>query len=1211
MSLPHLHVAILAGPTADQAAFAAALRAAATVPTHVVTMRPAAAQRRETWPHVDCVVLSDTFATPEWVRVARHAGPSASSDNASQRFPAVVAVIDAEKRRIALLEAGAHEVILRDGAEQGALADAVASAIARRTAERRLWQSKPAGAIPFTPSEGSAHDTEDRFRRAIDAAGAAVYYADLISGDPAQTYGVEHIVGSEALGVSHTRDWWHGRIHPEDRERHTSYVARCIATPSCPAFHDEYRVRHSDGSWRYVEDKGSILRGPGGRAERLVGTLVDVTDRHRAEETLERYRLLCEISRDIMLFIRRDDGRIVEANAAAEQAYGRTREELTQMTVAELRAPGHRLGVAQAMEAADRGGVLFETWHVHRTGRIFPVEVNSRGADVGGKRLLLSVVRDISARRRDQADRERLAATLDAYLAGAPVGLAMFDRQLRCVQINEYFATLYGTSTATQFGHTLGELRVAQADTLEPLFRRVLETGEPILNYEIAAAPQDGPDHSRTCLANLFPVRESDGSITGVGAAVLDITSRKRMEEALRNSDLRFRRIFENAPTGIAITHLDGRYEECNQAYLQLVGYTRDELKDMRFPTLVHPDDLAAHRLQLDALLRGDVPYFSIENRYVTRSGEPIWVHKFVTLVPHRSGLPRFLSLVTDVTLRRRSENQLRGLADAAARINAASDVDAVLQLLVDQARQLVGARRAAADLFLDDACASSRSACSFGDSEASQSAAGLPLDAELCATACRSDRPIRLSQSDLAERLQWPASESAGARVVPAPAGWMAARLEGPDGRCIGLVQVADKPAGEFTLEDESILLQLAQMASTAIEKTRLVESLRQTDRRKDEFLATLAHELRNPLAPLRSGLAVLRRSQHDPQRFEEVVALMERQLSQLVRLIDDLLDIGRINRGKIQLRLEPLSMNDMIEEAADAMRPQFSARKQRFEVAVSTETLRVLADPLRVGQMLSNLLTNAAKFTPAEGQISLCLNRAGGFAEVRLRDNGIGIPPDSLTTIFELFAQVDASIERAHGGLGIGLSLVKSLATLHGGSVEARSDGPGTGSEFILRLPLLDSAREKDATTPASAGADAPASKNGPAGGGAEKSGVRRILVVDDNRDSADMLRQFLSLAGDDVRVCYDGPSAIEVAARFRPHVLILDIGMPEMSGYDVARRIRQDGWGRDSVFIALTGWGNPEDRRRAIESGFDHHFTKPVDLDQLSAVLPRRST
>ena len=374
--------------------------------------------------------------------------------------------------------------------------------------------------------------------------------------------------------------------------------------------------------------------------------------------------------------------------------------------------------------------------------------------------------------------------------------------------------------------------------------------------------------------------------------------------------------------------------------------------------------------------------------------------------------------------------------------------------------------------------------------------------------------------------------------------------------------------------------------------------ERLRDSDRRKDEFLATLAHELRNPLAPIRNALQIIHLSGNNGPAVDQARRMMERQLSQMVRLIDDLLDVSRISRGKLDLRKERIELSAVIKSAVDTAQPLIDAAGHELTLSLLPEPIYLDADPVRLAQIFSNLLNNAAKYMDRGGRIWLTTAREGKEVVVSVRDAGIGIPEDAMPAIFDMFAQVDRSLEKSQGGLGIGLTLVKQLLEMHGGRIEARSEGQGKGAEFIARLPIATVEPLRQAVNDA--------------GERGVTAGTCRILVADDNRDAAESMSMVLRLMGNEVRTVNDGIKAVEEAEAFRPDMVLLDIGMPRLNGYDAARRIRAERWGKAILVVAMTGWGQDEDKRRASEAGFDQHFTKPVnpaDLEQLIAGLRSR--
>ena len=374
-----------------------------------------------------------------------------------------------------------------------------------------------------------------------------------------------------------------------------------------------------------------------------------------------------------------------------------------------------------------------------------------------------------------------------------------------------------------------------------------------------------------------------------------------------------------------------------------------------------------------------------------------------------------------------------------------------------------------------------------------------------------------------------------------------------------------------------------------------RDISARKEEDRRRDEFLALLAHELRNPLAPLRTGLEVMQLAGDDREAVEQVRNLMERQLQHLVRLVDDLLDMSRISRGKLQLRRERIALTSVVGHALEMCGPIMDDRDQQLTVTLPEEPIFVDADPTRLAQALCNLLTNAAKYSERGSRIWLAAEQQRGDAVISIKDNGVGIPPEMMPKVFDMFTQVDRSMEKTQGGLGVGLAIVKRLVEMHGGTTEARSEGYGQGSEFTIRLPAAASAAREQKTQAGEPPLRAPLHQ--------------RILVVDDNVDAATSLAMMLKMMGNQVQTAHDGEVGLEAAAAFRPDVLLLDIGMPKLNGLDVARRIREQPWGRRVTLVALTGWGQEGDRRKSKEAGFDFHLVKPVEPAALEKILANR--
>jgi PAS domain S-box-containing protein len=536
-----------------------------------------------------------------------------------------------------------------------------------------------------------------------------------------------------------------------------------------------------------------------------------------------------------------------------------------------------------------------------------------------------------------------------------------------------------------------------------------------------------------------------------------------------------------------------------------------------------------------------------------------------------------------DVTDRETLNQVVRTLA-------AELDLERVVQAVTDAATEASGAQFGEFFYNVTDETGEASVRCSLS---------GLPRDAAVFAPAFEDSGIVR--SDDITN----------DARAMPKAQlpvrSYLAVPVISRSGAVLGGLFFGHEQAAVFTERTERLVAGIAAQAAIAMDNARLYRAeqeaaakLREADRRKDEFLATLAHELRNPLAPIRTGLHLLRMTPPGSDSAEQARAMMERQLTHLIRLVDDLLEVSRISRGKIALRRSPIELAAVVLSAVETTRPAIEAARHKLEISLPAQPLTVDADFVRLAQVLANLLNNAAKYTDPGGHITLSVR--GERADARLeavisvRDNGVGIPAELLPRVFDMFAQVDRTLDRAQGGLGIGLALAKSLVEMHAGTIQVQSAGPGQGSEFIVRLPATEPAQSARS-------GDAPFLAYLQPG-----SARRRVLVVDDNVDAAQSLGLLLGQMGCEVQIAHGGAAAIEAARSNQPHLVLLDISMPGVDGYSVVRRLRQDLAFRDVPFIAVTGLGREVDRDRAREAGFNEHLVKPVSLEALREVLER---
>ena len=570
-------------------------------------------------------------------------------------------------------------------------------------------------------------------------------------------------------------------------------------------------------------------------------------------------------------------------------------------------------------------------------------------------------------------------------------------------------------------------------------------------------------------------------------------------------------------------------------------------------------------------------------------------------------------------SLRQRAA-QLHKLTSASLAINSALSMEGILQVVTETAREIVGAHQSMTAAVLDGNWAHALVAVSYSDKYASfrdRSVAPKPDGSGLYSVVCRMNKPVRMTQREMEEhpmRPSGPPGEAVGGPggldgVAEAPPlrGWLAAPLTGRDGRNLGVVQLSDRCAGEFTDDDEAVLVQLAQMASIAIENTIYAEE-REANRIKDEFLATLSHELRTPLNAVVGWTQLLRMEQDklDPEVVHGL-DVIERNVKAQTKLIEDLLDVSRITTGKLRLNVSVISLAPVVEAAADAVRPAADAKGVALDVTVSCDD-QVSGDPDRLQQVVWNLLSNAVKFTPAGGRVGVALDRAGAQSRIRVSDSGQGISPKFLPYVFDRFRQADSTSTRQHGGLGIGLTIVRKIVELHGGGVEAESAGEGRGATFTVMLPVAAGGAEAQATRGGAAEAPAGPHLAIAAGPEVQDLGGLHVLLVDDEPDALEVIGEVLRRAGAQVTAASCADEAMELLVRLRPAVLISDIAMPGRDGFDLLRCVRllPPHQNPQVPAVALTAYAREEDRARTRAAGFQIHLAKPVSPRELVAAV-----
>ena len=706
------------------------------------------------------------------------------------------------------------------------------------------------------------------------------------------------------------------------------------------------------------------------------------------------------------------------------------------------------------------------------------------------------------------------------------------------------------------------------------------------------------------------PIRDRAGETTGVVLVFRDISERRRADRALHESEDRYRTLIEVSPQAVWMASPDGRLSFTNQWWSDLTGLTSEQSLGDGWLQAVAPDhrDRAAEAWRT-AIANGEMYEVEVPIRRASDEAERWHLIQGRSIKTNDGRIDRWTGVGIDVHEERMARDALvRGLerareagerlqrvAAASLTINASHSLASIAGVLAGEAHTLIPSHQAFGSIVVNDDWEKALTAAAFSEKHSAIRDHDV-RPARVDPQVWQRRKPIRLTESDRAANASWWIPDNDSFR--PALRGWLAVPLIGRDGRILGAVQLSDRiDEGDFSEDDEAILQQLANLASIAIENSRLYDALRDADRRKDEFLAMLSHELRNPLAPIRNALQMLRLRARGDAVLEQTSEMMMRQVDHMVRLVDDLLDVSRITRGKIVLQRDVVDASTIVNRAVEASRPAIEASRHALTVTFANQPLPVDVDLTRMAQVVTNLLNNAAKFTPESGRIEVRTARKNGDAAIEVKDNGTGIPADALPMIFDLFVQSGRTLDGSQGGLGIGLTLVKRLTEMHGGSITAASEGTGKGSTFTVRLPLAGTKRSMESEALAFEVAS-----NGP------PARRLRVMVVDDNRDSADSLRMLLAALGNDAKTAYDGQGALALAVELRPELIVLDIGLPAMSGYDVVRQMRAMPEANTAIIVALTGYSSESDRHRSAEAGFDDHLVKPVDIKRLEELLAR---
>ena len=1037
-------------------------------------------------------------------------------------------------------------------------------------------------------AEERDRESRERLDAALSASGTGTFRWDLQTNALDWDEQLDRLFGLPPGHTVRSLDKFVERVHPDDRAGVLEQCLRCKDEGA--DFMMEFRVVWPDGSIHWLDDRGRTFLEPGGRPAYMTGACVDITDRKRADE---RFRELderatfvrkasgvgfwyCDLPFDVLSW---DD--LVKAHFHLPP-----NANVTIDTFYERIHPDDREPTREAIDRsiAGRGGydVHYRTVHpetgaekwIRAIGRTF-YALDGTPRQFDGITLDVTTERRAEERRQFLADLAAVTQPLTDPAEVTALTARMLAEHLRCdrcayAEVEDESVYVITGDYTRGVQSIVGRWRVASFGAEH---HRLMRADEPYVVDDADADPRIGPDDlpvyhaTRIQAVVCVPLRKA-GRFTAAMAVhhasrrhwtadevelvrtvvgrCWEALERVRAARALKESEKSLRLITDSVPALVAFVDADQRYRFVNREYEEWFGRPRSEFAGRHIREVLGEAAYVQFRPFVERGLAGERFEFEALSAYPTGNR-----HIHAAFVPRIDDgrVTGYLSLITDVSDLVRAQE---GLRESEAMLRSVTDAARVGLVMIDEEHRYRFANRAYAEVL----------------GLPSADIVGLRV-AEVLAPVYEQQIRPRLDQAFAGERVNYEL------KLPPVSGG-------GPR-FCAVAYEPRIDPSGE-----KLVVVVIVDVT----ERLRAEEQLRDADRRKDEFLAILAHELRNPLAPIRNGLQVMRLAADNAAIVAKSRDMMDRQLTHLVRLVDDLLDVSRISRGKMELRRERILLADVVASAIETARPAIDAAKHLLTVNIPSEQVYLDGDLTRLAQVFSNLLTNAAKYTPASGRIWLAAELAGGEVVVSVTDTGGGIPVEAQPRLFIMFSQVDRSFERSVGGLGIGLALVKGLTEMHGGSVVVQSAGHGRGSTFTVRLPLSSS---QPASEPAT-----------PVGGSAARGPRRKVLIVDDNLDSALSMAEMLKFLGHEVATAHDGASAVATAEAFRPEVVFMDIGMPGMNGFDATRAIRRREWGRGVTIVALTGWGQASDRAESERAGCDGHLVKPIQLNEVEQYL-----
>ncbi|HEY0978184.1 MAG TPA: PAS domain S-box protein [Flavobacteriales bacterium] len=992
--------------------------------------------------------------------------------------------------------------------------------------------------------------SEERYRKLIDLMPVAVYTCDanghlrLFNEAAVRLWGRSPVVGGTLWCGSA------GMRTPEGQDLATDRSPMAVAVKEERVLSDvELILQRHGGEQRAVLANATPLYDGHGKVNGAISVLTDITDRKQAEDLLrqseERFKAIYQHA-SFGIVLSDTEGRMVDVNPAYAGMVGYSREDLVGRTSVEIGITIDK-GARQRTIAGilDRGSARNVEMQLRRKdGSTLHVRSNADTVMMGNERFIISMVEDITARKQAEEAKRLLASIVESSED------AILTRDLDGV------ITSWNKAAERIFGYTAEEIVGKPNHLLYPPDSKAEE--ERLLDHVRRGVRVDHfetvrlhKDRTPVQVAlTLSPLKNDQGAIIGASKVIRDITDSNRVREAIRTSEERFHLMADNVVQLIWMAEADGSGMWFNRPWFEFTGLTPEQIR-MDAKSLHHPD----HYERVTASLRSSAEKGERwEDQFPLKSKEGKYHWFMATAMPVRddSGkVARWFGTLTDITADREAKEHIQQNEE---RFRMLADNMSQMAYVADAAGNITWVNRRWLEFTGLDVA------------EMNDGGWGRVVDPAHLEGMVRSYREAQ-ERGDSWEHVF---------------------RLRSTEGEYRWFL------SRSVPIKDSEGKVERWFGTNTDITAQKLAEeALEESATHKDHFLATLAHELRNPLAPLKNGLQLMELVPDDPRTMETTRAMMVRQLDHMVRLVDDLMDLSRISRGKIELVVESVDLQAVVATAIESNKPFIERKGHELEVDLIHGPLIVNGDMARLTQVVANLLNNAAKYTPNGGHIGLKLERRGKEAVIRVKDDGIGIEPSAIPHVFDMFAQIDGSQQgKESGGLGIGLNIVQRLMAMHNGSIEGISQGPGKGSEFVVTIPLAEaSERVSSPSAPAPAFA-APR--------------TRRVLVVDDNEDAAFSMSIILKKNGHTVMTAHDGLQAVELAATFRPEVVLMDIGMPRMNGLEACKAIRETAWGKDMYLIALSGWGQEEDRRKSEQAGFDQHIVKPIEPRTLERVI-----